>query len=74
MLLTSGGGIASMERLGAFVFGFGCDGQADDFFVRNTTAVRLRKNRFGGETGRCADLYFDSTTGRMVESTLEEAL
>ena len=67
-------GSASIAQLSDIVLGLERDGQADDIIVRNTTAVRVLKNRFSGETGRCADLYFDSTTGRMVESTLEDAL
>jgi len=67
-------GSASIAQLSDIVLGLERDGQADDIIVRNTTAVRVLKNRFSGETGRCADLYFDSTTGRMVESTLEEVL
>ena len=67
-------GSASIAQLSDIVLGLERDGQADDIVVRNTTAVRVLKNRFSGETGRCADLYFDSTTGRMVESTLEELL
>lgn len=67
-------GSASIAQLSDIVLGLERDGQADDIVIRNTTAVRVLKNRFSGETGRCADLYFDSTTGRMVESTLEEAL
>lgn len=67
-------GSASIAQLSDIVLGLERDGQADDIIVRNTTAVRVLKNRFSGETGRCADLYFDSTTGRMVETTLEEVL
>ena len=67
-------GSASIAQLSDIVLGLERDGQADDIVIRNTTAVRVLKNRFSGETGRCADLYFDSTTGRMVESTLEDAL
>jgi twinkle protein len=67
-------GSASIAQLSDIVLGLERDGQADDIIVRNTTAVRVLKNRFSGETGRCADLYFDSSTGRMVESTLEDAL
>ena len=67
-------GSASIAQLSDIVLGLERDGQADDIIIRNTTAVRVLKNRFSGETGRCADLYFDSTTGRMIESTLEEAL
>ena len=67
-------GSASIAQLSDIVLGLERDGQADDIIIRNTTAVRVLKNRFSGETGRCADLYFDSTTGRMVETTLEEVL
>lgn len=67
-------GSASIAQLSDIVLGLERDGQADDIIVRNTTAVRVLKNRFSGETGRCADLYFDSTTGRMVERALEDAL
>jgi len=34
--------------------------------------VRVLKNRFSGETGRCAELYYDKDTGRMTETVFDE--
>ena len=61
-------GSASIAQLSDIVLGLERDGQADDPITRNTTAVRVLKNRFSGETGRCAALYYDNHTGRMTET------
>ena len=68
-------GSASIAQLSDIVLGLERDGQADDMITRNTTTVRVLKNRFSGETGRCADLLYDKDTGRMNETIFnEEAL
>lgn len=67
-------GSASIAQLSDIVLGLERDGQADDINVRNTTKVRVLKNRFSGETGRCSDLFFDSQTGRMNEINLGDEL
>jgi twinkle protein len=49
------------------VIGLERNGQADDPVERNTTYVRVLKNRFCGTTGKAGGLLFDQTTGRMTE-------
>ena len=49
------------------------NGQAADPTERNTTNVRVLKNRFCGTTGSAGGLLFDAKTGRMLEIK-EEAL
>jgi hypothetical protein len=36
--------------------------------MRNTTTVRVLKNRFAGITGPATYLYYDKTTGRLTET------
>jgi twinkle protein len=55
------------------VIGLERNGQADDPIERNTTNVRVLKNRFCGTTGKAGGLLFDANTGRMNEIR-EEAL
>ena len=62
-------GSASIAQLSDIVLGLERDGQAADAIERNTTNVRVLKNRFSGETGWCTSLYFDKATGRMSEMT-----
>ena len=65
-------GSASIAQLSDIVLGLERDGQAEDHMTRNTTTVRVLKNRFSGETGRCAELYYDKDTGRMTETVFDE--
>ena len=65
-------GSASIAQLSDIVLGLERDGQAEDMITRNTTTVRVLKNRFSGETGRCADLLYDKDTGRMTETMFKE--
>ena len=51
------------------VIGLERDGQHDDIKVRNTTTIRVLKNRFSGLTGPACYLYYDKDTGRMLETT-----
>lgn len=60
-------GSASIAQLSDMVIGLERNGQADDPTERNTTHVRVLKNRFCGTTGRAGGLLFDQTTGRMTE-------
>ena len=46
--------------------------QSDDETDRNTTTVRVLKNRYAGMTGKAATLLFDHTTGRLVDVTSAE--
>ena len=68
-------GSASIAQLSDMVIGLERNGQADCPIKRNTTSVRVLKNRFSGITGKAADLFYDAKTGRMYERPLlEEAL
>jgi twinkle protein len=60
-------GSASIAQLSDLVIGLERDGQADDPIEKNTTYVRVLKNRFSGETGLCCKLFYDNVTGRSVE-------
>jgi len=61
-------GSASIAQLSDMVIGLERNQQHDDEEIRNTTTVRVLKNRFSGLTGPACYLYYDSTTGRMVET------
>ena len=61
-------GSASIAQLSDMVIGLERNQQADDPRVRNTTIVRVLKNRFSGLTGPACSLHYDKLTGRMKES------
>ena len=61
-------GSASIAQLSDMVIGLERNQQADDARVRNTTIVRVLKNRFSGLTGPACSLYYNKDTGRMKES------
>lgn len=65
-------GSASIAQLSDFVIGLERNGQADDPVERNTTRLRVLKNRFSGITGPAGFLLYDSTTGRLSETVPEE--
>ena len=74
-------GSASIAQLSDIVLGLERNGQDDDPTERNTTRIRVLKNRFTGETGKAAAMLYDGSTGRMSEvddtfdvKTLERAL
>jgi len=60
-------GSASIAQLSDFVIGLERNGQADDPIERNTTHIRVLKNRFSGITGPAGHLLYDNTTGRLHE-------
>jgi twinkle protein len=60
-------GSASIGQLSDMVIGLERDAQNDDPDVRNTTRIRVLKNRFSGITGPCCDLKYDIDTGRLNE-------
>lgn len=60
-------GTAGIGQLSNIVLGLERDGQSDDLRVRNTTCLRVLKNRFTGKTGPACYLYFDDKTGRLSE-------
>lgn len=67
-------GSGAIAQLSDMVLGLERNGQADDPIVRNTTHVRVLKNRFSGITGKACDLLYDLHTGRMSEHILEDNL
>jgi len=66
-------GSGSIAQLSDMVIGLERNGQAEDEEERNTTKVRVLKNRFSGMTGPACNLLYSKETGRMVEVE-EEAL
>jgi len=60
-------GSGSIAQLSDIVIGAERNGQADDPIVRNTTHVRVLKNRFSGQTGPACKLLYTKETGRMLE-------
>ena len=60
-------GSASIGQLSDMVIGLERDAQNDDPDIRNTTRIRVLKNRFSGITGPCCDLKYDIDTGRLTE-------
>jgi twinkle protein len=69
-------GSASIAQLSDFVIGLERNGQADDPEERNTTHIRVLKNRHSGITGPAGALLYDPLTGRLSAHTPpeEEAL
>ena len=62
-------GSAGIGQLSDMVIGLERDGQHEDPKIRNTTTVRVLKNRFSGLTGPACYLYYDKDSGRMLETT-----
>ena len=60
-------GSGSIAQLSDMVIGLERNGQAEDVNERNTTRVRVLKNRFSGQTGPGCSLLYSLSTGRMVE-------
>jgi twinkle protein len=67
-------GSGSIAQLSDMVIGLERNGQAEDEKERNTTRVRVLKNRFSGITGPACSLLYSRDTGRMVEFKEEDDL
>jgi twinkle protein len=67
-------GSGSIAQLSDMVLGLERNGQAEDATVRNTTKVRVLKNRFSGITGPAGQLLYDHESGRMTEYDEEDEL
>ena len=65
-------GSGSIAQLSDMVIGLERNGQADDVLERNTTKVRVLKNRFSGTTGPACKLLYSLETGRMTERHEDE--
>jgi twinkle protein len=61
-------GSAAIAQLSDMVIGLERNGQAENEVIRNTTTVRVLKNRFSGITGPATYLYYDKITGRLSET------
>lgn len=60
-------GSGSIAQLSDMVIGLERNGQAEDVTERNTTRVRVLKNRFSGITGPACSLLYSHDTGRLTE-------
>ena len=60
-------GSAGIAQLSDMVISLERDSQNDNAEVRNTTLVRVLKNRFSGDTGPASYLQYDRNTGRQFE-------
>jgi len=60
-------GSGSIAQLSDMVLGLERDSQNEDVAIRNTTSLRVLKNRFVGMTGPACYLYWDKDTGRLNE-------
>lgn len=65
-------GTAGVGQLANIALGLERDGQSPDPKLRNTTHIRVLKNRFSGKTGPSSHLLYNEFTGRMVEIEMEE--
>lgn len=61
-------GSQSIAQLSDMVIGLERNQQHLDEKTRNTTCVRVMKNRFVGLTGAACYLYYDKDSGRMIET------
>ena len=62
-------GTQAIAQLSHAVIALERDQQAETLEERNTTTVRVLKNRYAGVTGPACKLLYDPTTGRMAEQT-----
>jgi len=60
-------GTAGIGQLANIVIGLERNGQAEDLRERNTTLLRVLKNRYSGMTGPSSRLLFDRVTYRLSE-------
>ena len=60
-------GSQAIAQLSDIVIGMERDQQHENEDIRNTTTVRVLKNRYTGETGPACWLAYDRTTGRLAE-------
>jgi twinkle protein len=60
-------GSGSIGQLADMVLGLERAAQHEDPIERNTTRVRVIKNRYSGETGKACAVLYDKYTGRMTE-------
>ena len=61
-------GSGSIAQLSDMVLGLERDAQHENETIRNTTSLRVLKNRFVGMTGPATYLFYDKDTGRLHET------
>ena len=66
-------GSAAIAQLSDIVIGLERNQQADEEKERNTTTLRVIKNRFCGLTGKAGSLLYDKDTGRLTAGGGDEA-
>ena len=60
-------GSASIAQLSDAVIGAERNSQSDDPIVRNTTVLRVLKNRYTGKTGKACEVFYNEATGRLTQ-------
>ena len=60
-------GSGSIAQLSDMVIGAERNGQHENPIKRNTTKIRVLKNRYAGQTGPACSLLYTKDTGRMLE-------
>lgn len=65
-------GSASIAQLSDAVIGAERNSQSDDPIVRNTTVLRVLKNRYTGKTGKACEVFYNEATGRLTERETKE--
>jgi twinkle protein len=65
-------GSASIAQLSDVVIGLERSSQDPDPIERNTTKVRVLKNRYSGQVGPAGRLLYDMNCGRMTQRLNEE--
>jgi twinkle protein len=60
-------GSASIAQLSDAVIGAERNSQSDDPIVRNTTVLRVLKNRYTGKTGKACEVFYNEATGRLIQ-------
>lgn len=65
-------GSQSIAQLSDIVIGLERDQQNPDPIIRNTSTVRVLKNRYTGQTGPATWLQYNVETGRMIEVPMPE--
>lgn len=66
-------GTAGIGQLSNIVMGIERNSQSDDDTIKNTTTIRVVKNRFCGRNGIATRVLYDEFTGRMTEIEEEDA-
>lgn len=60
-------GSAGIAQLSDIVIGFERNGQAEDDMEKNTTTMRILKNRWLGDLGKACDVFYEKETTRLIE-------